>query len=322
MARDLLQRRLPWAGPVSTGRMVVPQERDILYFEAIQRHGPLPSTYLYELTKHLASNYNQHQKRLTLLANEERTPHGGRYLDRPWQQFQTVNARSNPVVAELTPAATALLRERGTATRYAVPPGGPSVHRFMTAAITASIELAARDAGVGFIDQEAILRRHSCPEATRAARNPLAIALRAGGVLIPDQLFGLEYPGPDGKPRYRFFALEADRGTEPIRPRDLERSSIARKLAGYLEARQTSAFHERFGIPNLLVLTVTTSATRIDSMLALLGTLTGASPEGAAGMLFKSRPEFGRYWQSPPVMGDLFTDPWTRTTAPFAIDGI
>lgn len=317
--RDALQRRLPWSQPVSTGRLVVPQERDLRYCEAIQRHGPLSSTYLFDFTRHLAENRNQHQKRLTLLANEDRTPHGGPYLVRPWQQFQTIHARSNPVVVDLARAGRALLREHGLLARHAGPPGGPYLHRFMTAAITASIEIAAREAGIRYVSQEEILVRQTCPEATRLARHPLAFPLPDGGHLVPDQLFGLEYPVASGGKRYRFFALEADRGTEPLRPRDRSRSSILQKLDGYLHVRRRESFREQFGIPNLLVLVVTTSVDRMEAMIALTAEIVGGAPELADGFLFKSKSEFGRWWHAPGAMTDLLTEPWRRQGATMTI---
>lgn len=310
--RDALQRRLPWSPPVSKGRIIVPQERDVLYCEAIQRHGPLSSTYLYEFTRHRAVNRNQHQKRLTLLANEDRTPHGGPYLVRPWQQFQTIHARSNAVVVDLAPAGRALLRDRGLFDRYAMPPSGPYLHRFMTAAITASLELAGRDIGVRYVSQGEILARETCPEQTRLAEKPLALRLADGASVVPDQLFGLEYPVAAGGKRYRFFALEADRGTEPLRPRDRTRSSIVRKLAGYLHVRERELFRERWGIPNLLVLVVTTSRERMTAMIELLADFSGRQPGLTDGFLFATATAFGRWWQAPPIMTGLLMEPWTR----------
>ena len=53
MPVDTRSRRLRSAPPPPEGRGIVLSDRDYLMFEAINRHGPLPSTYLYELTRHL-----------------------------------------------------------------------------------------------------------------------------------------------------------------------------------------------------------------------------------------------------------------------------
>ncbi|MCC7082168.1 MAG: hypothetical protein IT530_15965, partial [Burkholderiales bacterium] len=130
---------------------------------------------------------------------------------------------------------------------------------------------------------------------------------------------GLEYPVAGGGKRYRFFALEADRGTEPLRPRDRTRSSILQKLDGYLHVRRRESFRERFGVPNLLVLIVTTSVQRLEAMIALTADAAGGSPELADGFLFKARTEFGRWWQPPAVMEDLLSAPWLRQGPPLSI---
>ncbi|MEP4927790.1 MAG: hypothetical protein ABJT31_08420 [Hyphomicrobiales bacterium] len=49
--------------------------------------------------------------------------------------------------------------------------------------------------------------------------------------LIPDQIYGIEYLTDDG-PRYRFYLVEADRGTEP-KTSTQDRKSKARMEAMY-----------------------------------------------------------------------------------------
>ncbi len=89
-------------------------------------------------------------------------------------------------------------------------PNGPYLHRFMTACITASIELACRDHGFKYLSQADIFGHRKCPPELAEAEHPLGLPC-GDGIIIPDQLFGIDYGG-----KFRFFALEADRKT--IRP--------------------------------------------------------------------------------------------------------
>jgi hypothetical protein len=50
--------------------------------------------------------------------------------------------------------------------------------------------------------------------------------------LIPDALFGLQYHTPDGD-RFRFFAVEADRATEPTTTTNWNRKSFLHNLLQY-----------------------------------------------------------------------------------------
>lgn len=84
--------------PVSTGKRVTPQPRDLLWFQKLHEHGPLSSTYLHAFSQHLARNEKRARDRLTDLFNESNAPHGGAYLARPWQQFQTLDARYQNLV--------------------------------------------------------------------------------------------------------------------------------------------------------------------------------------------------------------------------------
>ena len=82
--KDALDRRLRFAKPSPVVERLRLTERDYLLFEAINRHGPLPAHYLFELTKHEAKSYAWLQRRLTELYNGCKD---GSYLSRPSAQF-------------------------------------------------------------------------------------------------------------------------------------------------------------------------------------------------------------------------------------------
>jgi hypothetical protein len=82
--------------------------------------------------------------------------------------------------------------------------------------------------------------------------------------IIPDRLFALTYPDTT----MQHFALELDRGTMDIwANRLVGKSSFRRKLMAYAAAREQKRFTDVWGCKSLRVLTVTTSATRIEHML-------------------------------------------------------
>jgi hypothetical protein len=85
--------------------------------------------------------------------------------------------------------------------------------------------------------------------------------------VIPDRIFALEYADQTGLVQRAYFFLEADRGTMPVVRKGLTQSSFYRKLLAY-EATWTQKVHQRhLGIPRFRVLTVTTSAPRVESLL-------------------------------------------------------
>lgn len=82
--------------------------------------------------------------------------------------------------------------------------------------------------------------------------------------LYPDTLFVLT---PQNE-RQRFYFLEADRGTEPVRTGDWQRTSIRRKLAAYATL-YLDDYTENAGINAFRVLTITTTTDRRDTMRAV-----------------------------------------------------
>jgi hypothetical protein len=104
----------------------------------------------------------------------------------------------------------------------------------------ASIELGVRQqTSLRFISWQEILAK--APERTCSTDNPFAIPVAISHTLpgsgtthraeikaIPDGLFGLEYVR-DGQKLYRFFALEADRNTIPVKRSELSLRMLKRE---------------------------------------------------------------------------------------------
>lgn len=307
MKTDTKERRLRHAGRQPLGRKILLTSQRLALFEVLQRHGTLPTNFLHAFA---GGNHNSLQLALTNSYNESNNPHGAPYLERPWQQFQSFNARYQPVIYELTDTGRLALSDHGKLDKYAQPITGHYIHRFMTACITASLELAATEAGFRFISQEEIFKHDKCPESTRQAKNPLELPALMS-TLIPDQLFGIEYQG-----KFRFYALEADRNHETIASKELAKNSYGRKIKGYSEIFGNKIYKTVWGIPNLRVLTVTTNTSHMHSMISYAKENTlDASP-----FLFACKSEFGRDWKVPGLLKDLFCEPWLTTADPYYIN--
>lgn len=307
MPIDARGRRLPFERTPKDDAFTL-TERDLALFEAIHRHGPLSSNYLFEFARRFNGSELHLKHRLTKLFHGLND--GTYFLERPPQQYQSLLARAQHSIYDLAPAAKILLSEAGRLSPYVPERTDHFLHRFMAACVSSSIELTCRKAGIRYIHRHEIFSHERCPERTRRASNPLSIPA-SGTCLIPDDLFGLDYGG-----KYRFFAVEIDRNTESIERRSLVQSAFARKIKGYLDILESRAFREVWGVPALLVLVVTTNATHMANIVRHVRD-TG-SPH-AEKFLFQAKPEFGINWKIPSVLNGLLTGPWMRTGTEFDI---
>jgi hypothetical protein len=300
MHTDTLNRRIRFAPPAPFVRRLIPTEPDYLLFEAIDRHGPLPTHYLYEFTKHLRKDYTHLQNRLTEFYNGDQY---GPFLMRPPQQFAGFEARYQHIVYDLAPRARQLLGERGTLGSFSPRRTDPFLHQLMGACVAASIELGAPGKALRYIPREEILTR--CAPETRQSKNPMALPLPGGHMLVPDDLFGIEYPATG----FRFFAVEIDRNTESIERRNLDSNTFGRKIASYLTVLKGRLFHSHWGLPNLSVLTVTTNATHARNILEYVSRQN--EPKYGERFTFAAEPSFSANWRVPKkVLSNLLDEPW------------
>jgi hypothetical protein len=123
-----------------------------------------------------------------------------------------------------------------------------------------------------------------------------------GGVklgIAPDRAFALDYADPDDERKRAFFFLEADRGTMPIVRKNLSQSSFYRKLLAY-EATWSQGLHRsQFVFNRFRVLTVTTSAARVNSLVEACSQL----KKGHGLFLFTDQETLQK-------QGDILTLPW------------
>ncbi len=325
MQLDALNRRNRFAKPQPLKARLEITERDLLIFEAIARHGKLPTNYIYELTKHKGKDYTFLQKRLTQLYNGlcthpehkfkkfdlehtfEHKCEGKGYVTRDFQQFNNLQARYQPIIYGLTDLAWEIFKDRSLPRSR-----DPFLHQFMQACVTASIELNCMPItnGPRFISPEEILAK--APAMVRQQKILLSIPVHDDeiGHIVPDYLFGLEYP----EGGYRFFALEVDRNTESIAPTKRSKNNIAKKVRGYDDILSNATYKSHLLIPNLTVLFATTNETHMHNMIEHVRT-NSSKPHK---YLFKTFEDFGDVWKVPREILPVF-EPWQTHEKQFDI---
>jgi protein involved in plasmid replication-relaxation len=175
-------------------------------------------------------------------------------------------------------------------------------HTLAVAETMLRFQFATRDRAVRLVDHHELLPDMS--ETTRSARDPfcLRVTIRHHDKaltipVVPDRLFAFAYPDNTT----HNFALELDRGTMDIwANRLVGKSSIRRKLIGYFHGREQKRIVEKWGFKSFRVLTVTTSDSRIESMLRTQRRVAADCPPG---LFLYSTPErierhgaLGRAW--------------------------
>ena len=136
-------------------------------------------------------------------------------------------------------------------------------HTILVSAVMVSLELACRKRGVRLLYEDEL----DLPVKKQPFHWRVMIANGAKLGVIPDRVVALEYADQSGQVQRAYFFLEADRGTMPVMRRGLTQTSFYRKLLAY-EATWASKVHQRYlGIQRFRVLTVTTSAVRVQSLL-------------------------------------------------------
>lgn len=131
------------------------------------------------------------------------------------------------------------------------------------------------------------------PRSRRERQVRLEASIRLDGVLkrnavLPDALFGLRFNDEEES----YFMLEIDRGEMPVeRYRNLNRTYFAKKMLTYYEANRQQRHVHDLGIEHFRVVTVTTTAERIDKMLSALRTITDG--RGSNMFLFADETQLG-----------------------------
>ena len=282
-----------------TGKRLMLTERDLTIFRWLSRYRYLRSTYLHAFAG--GASETRLKERLGDLFHES-------YLDRPEEQWRFADCRHTPAIYELGRGGRQALGNAefsGDERRVLLGQGAHRqfAHSLMICEVLASIELAALGMpNLRFVPLPEILAK--APEATRTATFPLRIPLGPGdgGHVVPDALFGLEYVS-GARFSYRFFALEADRGTMPVNRIDSRQTSLAGKIIAYRQVLMRRLHRSHLGLPNLLVLLATASPARLDNIASVLG-----QAGGEAAFLFTDTTPQSLVRPCP----GLLTAPWHR----------
>jgi len=230
-------------------------ERDHKIIRLVHRHRFLRSHQIIAL---IGGSAQQLSRRLQWLFH-----HG--YLERPRAQLQYYEHTGSQTIAyglgnksgsllQLNPASWGE-KNRAIGRMYLA-------HALLVSDVMVSLELACRQHGIRLLHEDELNLPVAAPVHWR-------VKIREGTKLgvIPDRVFALEYADQTGQVQRIYYFLEADRGTMPVVREKLAQSSFYRKLLAY-EATWTSKVHQRLlGIPRFRVLTVTTSAARVKSLL-------------------------------------------------------
>jgi Replication-relaxation len=140
-------------------------------------------------------------------------------------------------------------------------------HALLISDIMVAIELACRPLPIRLLTEEEL----TLPGNISSKRQPFHWKVNiSGGVrlgIIPDRVFALEFSDQTAKRTRASFFLEADRGTMPVTRLKLSQTSFYRKLIAYEATWSQSIHRTRFGFNRFRVLTVTTSAARLSSLV-------------------------------------------------------
>ena len=109
-----------------------------------------------------------------------------------------------------------------------------------------------------------------------------------------------------------YFALEADRGTEPIERSNLNQTSYLRKFLQYAHVLKGGTYKTEWGISKLMVLHLSTRQERTEALMAFMTAL-GAKSQSQC---FKSVPSLASTAKAPMPLISLLTDPYDRVGHP------
>lgn len=267
--------------------------REIRWLKHIERHGPQSSVYLHELTK------GTHRCKDTALRQMQKLRAGG-YMHLPRQQRATENPNFKPYIYDLTAKAKTHLFDLGVA-ESTVRPTGHWWHGYMASCVTSSIDITAARDGTRYIPAHEILKIKGAP---------LAIPINEQR-LIPDQLFALDYGG-----RFRAFALEVDRGTEP-KTAAAKRKSYANSIDLYRNMIEQQIHKSHFGLKApLLILWVFTSSTNEVRFWEMLERLPRAISQR---FLTQCVADIHGVVTSPRPLDNLYLEPWNSFDGPASI---
>lgn len=233
-------------------------DRDHEIIRLVNQHRFLPSSHICSL---IGGSSQQLLRRLQLLYH-----HG--YLERPRCQIDSYHKPgSRHIVYGLgNKGGEFLQKELGVAFReLSWGEKNRSVgrvylkHALLVSDVMVAIELACRERGIRLITEDELSDKRFRWKVKADGHLKLGV--------IPDRVFALETKNEAGESSRAFFFLEADRGTMPVMRKGFTQTSFFRKLLAYEATWSQSVHQTRFGFNRFRVLTVTTGAARMKSLI-------------------------------------------------------
>lgn len=172
-------------------------------------------------------------------------------------------------------------------------------HQMFIDDILLSIEIACEEYGLTFTDQYKILGDKPLELPCHFSRLINGKMHTSDRALAPDALFAVNGT---------YFALEADRDTEPVERSNLQQTSYLRKFLQYRDILKNKTYKTEWDVPNLMVLHISTRQERTEALMAYMLKL-GAKSESQC---FKSAPSLSSTLKSPTPLMTLVTDPYQR----------
>ena len=213
------------------------------------------------------------------------------FLDRPECQFETyrMGGGTSPLVYALADKGARVLMNEHGGKRMSWTHKNKSANRpFLQHTLaTADFAVSLRLAVAGRDDVELIENIElveNFPATTRALNKPYRLnvpvirqSARMDIGVEPDYAFALYLPKVK---RRAFFLVEIDQGSMPVVRKNLNQSSILRKILAYQTMWKSKRHNQHFGWRNFRVLFVTTNPERVKNMIACANNhaLTKGSP--------------------------------------------
>lgn len=297
----IVHKRRPRVGGFEPRASVHIQPRDLEVLKAHAHHPYLTREYILSLIG--GPDCVPFRKRLFKLTQDLIPGMSKPLLYRPLFQ-KNAQYLCRKTITALTPAGKEFIKARDFEPR-----GEHDLHKFMRSMIGASMEIAVRANGWEWFTMDQMLDHPVCPQATKESKSPLLFRLSHGATLMPDDIYKW-----DAGEEYRTYFVEIDRGTEDIKDNGKRDSNIEVKLRGYDEIIDRKLHTAVLGTKPLpTILFFTTSSGRAHSMIEIARKHSRYSSR----YLFKWKPHFvTNGWEIPPVMTDLFADPWQSVNGP------
>ncbi len=281
-------------------------DHDIELLKLLARYRYLRTTFIEKLTGRMRRSVNASLRKLF--------DHG--YIDKPREQRRGYNNLYCPDIYQIDKKGMDVLLDRGIKefeiTRlHRQKTNGPVknfAHSMMICDAMASIELGVRNSDCELVSWQEIIARTETADPMRlpctlSYTHPGGKYERLETAIVPDGLFGIRYPNG----MVAFFALEAEH-YNPIEPKTLHRSSFLKKIIAYRDIVKSGVYKTQLKIPNMRVLVVAPTPTRVQHMVELTSRIT----KGSNLFLFHDTPVQEELTNAPPPFPELFTADWLR----------